>query len=374
MKRIFLIVLDSLGIGYLPDADLYGDVGANTLKSVCNAGDFSFPNLKKLGLFNIDDITYATKEETPIATHGRLMCKSKGKDTTIGHFEIAGYISEEPFPTFPNGFPKNLLDEISKKIGRNFICNKPYSGTEVINDFGEQHIKTGDLILYTSADSVFQIAAHEEIVPIKELYKYCEIARELLKDEYAVARVIARPFIGEPNNFKRTSNRHDFSLAPKDDTVLDMLNKNGFDTLGIGKIYDIFAGKGISKTTKTTGNTDGINQIYKHLDYDFNGLCFINLVDFDMLYGHRNDALGYATALKEFDDALPNIINKMRDDDVLILTADHGCDPNFKGTDHSREYVFYLNYCKNNKNVENIGTKDSFTYIADFIKTEFNLI
>lgn len=372
-KRIFLIVLDSYGIGEMPDAHLFGDEGANTLSSIVKSEKYDTPNLKKLGLFNIDGVDCFEKEKYPIASFARVSEASNGKDTTIGHWEIAGVISKKPLPTYPNGFPDEIISQFERKTGRKVICNKTYSGTDVIRDFGKQHIETGDLIVYTSADSVFQIAAHEEVVPIEKLYEYCKIAREILKDEHSVGRVIARPFIGEYPNFKRTPNRHDYSLLPPKKTMLDYLSENGFDTIGVGKIYDIFAGQGIKETFSIKNNIDGMNITLDIQNKDFKGLCFVNLVDFDMLYGHRNDVDGYANAVTAFDKQLEQFMLKMRDDDMLIITADHGCDPGFKGTDHTREYVPLIIYGKNVKQNNSLGTKKSFADIAKTILENFEI-
>ena len=300
-RRVFLIVLDSYGIGELPDAADFGDEGSNTLRSITQSSEYDTPLMKKMGLFNIDGVDYAQGVEKPIGSFGRLAEVSKGKDTTIGHWEIAGIVSEKPLPTYPDGFPEDLLEEYSRLTGRGVLCNKPYSGTEVIKEFGEEHLKTGDLIVYTSADSVFQVAAHEEKVPIEELYRVCEIARQLLQGEHGVGRVIARPFIGQPGNFTRTPRRHDYSLIPPQTTMLDTLKEAGYATRGVGKIYDIFAGKSISDTVRIQNNVDGMEKVIAIMEEDFKGLCFVNLVDFDMVYGHRNDIDGYAKAASVFD-------------------------------------------------------------------------
>lgn len=363
-KRVFLIVLDSFGIGEAPDAAKFHDEGSNTLGSIAKADEYYTPNLRKLGMFNIDGVTAGEKEENPIGSYGRLTETSQGKDTTIGHWEIAGIISEEPLPTYPNGFPEEILTEFKKQTGRGILCNKPYSGTDVIRDFGEEHVKTGDLIVYTSADSVFQIAAHEEIVPLEELYRYCKIARGLLTGKHALGRVIARPFDGTHPNFKRTPHRHDFSLLPPKTTMLDCLQEAGYDTIGIGKIYDIFAGKGIDKTTSIVNNNDGMIKTLEAQKDDFKGICFVNLVDFDMLYGHRNDVNGYAQAATDFDVQLGEFMKGMRSDDVLMITADHGCDPGTPSTDHSREYTPMLMYGEGIKEGVSIGTRDMFADIA----------
>lgn len=363
-KRIFLIVLDSYGIGNAPDAEAFGDFGANTLKSISQDENYATPNMNKIGLANIDGVETLPKEERTMGAYGRLQEASKGKDTTIGHWEIAGIISEKPLPTYPNGFPKKLLDEFSRQTGRGVLCNLPYSGTEVIRDYGEEHLKTGALIVYTSADSVFQIAAHEELVPVEELYHYCEIARKLLTGEHGVGRVIARPFIGTAPDFQRTSNRHDYSLLPPKDTMLDAMLSAGYDTYGIGKISDIFAGKGIAHSQRIKNNVEGMERTIGMLDTDFTGLCFVNLVDFDMVYGHRNDISGYAKAATVFDEQLEIFMDKMKENDILMITADHGCDPGFKGTDHSRECVPFLAYGKLVKENVNLGTRKTYADIA----------
>lgn len=372
IKRVFLIILDSYGIGAAKDAKDFGDEGSNTLKTIISSKEYNTPNMANIGLFNIDGIDFKEGVGRPIGSYGRLEEASMGKDTTIGHWEIAGIISDSPLPTYPNGFPDYILNEFKEKTGKNVICNKPYSGTEVIKDYGNEHIKTGDLIVYTSADSVFQIAAHEDIVPIEKLYEYCHIARDILKGKDGVGRVIARPFEGE-YPFKRTPRRHDYSLLPPKDTMLDYLEKANLDTIGIGKIYDIFAGKGISETTSIVNNVDGMEKTIALQDKDFTGLAFINLVDFDMVYGHRNDIEGYAKAATKFDNQLGEFINNMKDDDVLIITADHGCDPGFKGTDHSREDVPLLVYGKSIKENSSLGTRNSFADVAKTILDMFNV-
>ncbi len=369
-KRVFLIVLDSFGIGELPDADKYNDKGSNTLASIRKSEYFNIPNLIKLGLFNIDGVGGGI--ENPTSAYGRIKEKSNGKDTTVGHWEIAGVVSKTPLPTYPNGFSCEIIEEFERLTGRKTLCNKPYSGTEVIKDYGKEHIKTGDLIVYTSQDSVFQIAAHEDVVPIKELYKYCELAREMLKGEHNVGRVIARPFIGE-YPYIRTSNRHDYSLLPPSDTMLNYLENNGCDVIGVGKINDIFASSGITESFKTKDNIDGINKTIELLNKDFNGLCFINLVDFDSKYGHRNDVDGYAKAISEFDSYLPKIINGLTKNDILIITADHGCDPKTPSTDHSREYVPLLVYGDDIKSSINLNTRNSFADIAKTVLEFFEI-
>ena len=365
IKRVFLIVLDSCGIGEAPDASAFGDAGCSTIKTISESEYFNIQNLLSLGYGEIDGLSFS--EKGSLNSHvARLKELSKGKDTTIGHWEIAGVVSEKPLPTFPDGFPEEMLREFSEKTGRRVICNKPYSGTEVIKDYGKEHLETGALIVYTSADSVFQIAAHEDIVPVEELYSYCRAAREILKGEWGVGRVIARPFEGE-YPFKRTSNRHDFSLEPPQKTLLDELKEDGFDVIGVGKINDIFAGCGITEYVYTKNNADGMEKALQYQKKDFNGLCFVNLVDFDMVYGHRNDVDGYARAFSEFDSWLPRFIEGMSDRDVLIITADHGCDPGFKGTDHTREYVPFLMYGEKIKPA-NAGTVDGYTYVSQWVK------
>lgn len=371
-RRVFLIVLDSFGIGEMPDSTLYSDEGSNTFYSCFRQEGFNIPNMKKLGLFNIDGIFFGEKEPSPIGAYGRLAEKSKGKDTTTGHWEIAGIVSHEAMPTYPDGFPDEILKEFSEKTGRGVLCNKPYSGTQVIADYGVKHLETGNLIVYTSADSVFQIAAHESIVPPEKLYEYCRIAREILKGKHGVGRVIARPFEGEYPDFRRTANRHDFSLVPPQETLVDVLTENGLEVIPIGKIYDIFAGKGLKEAKPTTSNTHGMELTQKALEEDFNGLCFTNLVDFDMVYGHRNNAAGYAKALTEFDLWLGSFIKKMKDSDILMITADHGCDPLTESTDHSREYTPLLVYGKNIKAV-NLGTRESFADIGKTVEDIFSL-
>ena len=371
--RVFLIVLDSFGVGNAPDAAAFGDEGSNTFKACYNFGKLNIPNMKKLGLFNIDGVDFGEREKEPLGAYARLVEESAGKDTTIGHWEIAGIISEKPLPVFPDGFPDEVIKEFERRTGRKTLCNKPYSGTEVIKDYGEEHMKTGALIVYTSADSVFQVAANENVVPVKKLYEYCEIARDILKGDYAVGRVIARPFVGtSPDNFARTSNRHDFSLLPPSKTMLDILKDNGKDVLSVGKIIDIFAGQGITEFVRTVSNADGMVKTAEFQKKDFDGLCFVNLVDFDMKYGHRNDVAGYTNALNEFDIALGDFMKNMRKDDVLMLTADHGCDPSTPSTDHSRECVPLI-ICGNNVKSGNLGTRKGFTCISKTILSMFNL-
>lgn len=369
-KRIFLIVLDSFGIGNAPDAEKFGDKGANTLKSISESPEFNIPNLKKLGLTNINCVNLE-EYDSPIGKFGALQELSAGKDTTIGHFEIAGIISNKPMPTYPDGFPKEIIEEFEKQTNCGTLCNKPYSGTQVIADYGEEHIRTGNLIVYTSADSVFQIAAHTDIVQLKKLYEYCRIARNILQGEHAVGRVIARPFTGE-YPFTRTADRHDFSVEPPEDTMLDILKNNDYDVISVGKIADIFANCGITEKFYTHSNQEGMNKTFELLKKDFNGLVFTNLVDFDMKYGHRRDVDGYANAISEFDNWLNEFIPKMNDDDLLIITADHGCDPAFKGTDHTREQVPILMY-SHDIELENLGTIKGYNYISNIILDNFNL-
>ena len=365
VKRVFLIVLDSCGIGDAPDAKDFGDYGANTIKSISQSKEFNIDNLISMGFTHIGGLSFLGNGELKSKV-ARLCEKSKGKDTTIGHWEIVGVVSEKPLPTFPNGFPERILKEFSEKTGRGVICNKTYSGTEVIKDYGEEHLKTGDLIVYTSADSVFQIAAHESIVPPEELYEYCRIAREILVGDFGIGRVIARPFEGE-YPFKRTPRRHDFSIEPPKATILDELKSKDFDVIGVGKIHDIFAGKGLTEYVFTQNNQDGMNKTTEYQNKDFKGLCFVNLVDFDMVYGHRRDTDGYAQALTEFDKWLGDFTQNMREDDALIITADHGCDPDFKGTDHTRECVPFILYGKNIE-PENLGTIEGYDYISKIVK------
>lgn len=373
MKRVFLIVLDSYGCGAMPDSAEYGDIDVSTINSVASSKYFDAPNLRKFGLYNLDGVTLLPKEENPIALHARMSEVSKGKDTTIGHWEIAGINSPKPLPTYPNGFPKEILDEFTKQTGRGVLCNKPYSGTVVINEFGDEHVKTGDVIVYTSADSVFQIAAHEDVVPVEELYEMCRTARKILTGEHGVGRVIARPFVGESGNYTRTPRRHDFSLEPPKVTMLDQLKEAGKDVLAVGKIYDIFVGKGITEHVYTSGNPEGIDRTLEYMDKDFEGLCFVNLVDTDMLYGHRNDIDGYAKAISYFDSKIPEMLSKLRDDDILMITADHGCDPGYTvSTDHSREYTPFLMYGKNVE-AKNLHTRDTFADIAATVLDYFDI-
>ena len=368
IKRVFLIVLDSCGIGECPDSQKFGDSGANTINSVSESPFFNIDTLKTIGFTDIDGVSYLGKG-TLRSKVARLEEASQGKDTTIGHWEIAGIVSEKPLPTFPQGFPKEFIDAFSEAIGTEVLCNETYSGTEVLKDYGEEHLKTGKPIVYTSADSVFQIAAHEIIVAPEKLYEYCRIARNMLKGDLGIGRVIARPFEGD-YPFRRTARRHDFSLEPPKETMLDTLKNDGFDVIGIGKIHDIFAGRGLTEYTYTENNTDGMERTLQYLNKDFTGLCFVNLVDFDMVYGHRRDVDGYAKALREFDEWLNGFLQKLEPTDAIIITADHGCDPSFKGTDHTREYVPFVLYGKTIE-PENLGTIQGFNFIA---KTVINLL
>ena len=374
MKRVFLIVLDSFGIGQMPDAEKFGDYGVDTLGTVSKSPYFSMPNMEKLGLFQIEGTSVESKVTDITGRVARMTEASMGKDTTIGHWEIAGIYSPTPLPTYPDGFPKEVLDAFKKATGRGVLCNKPYSGTEVIKVYGDEHVKTGDLIVYTSADSVFQIAAHEDVVPVEQLYEYCRMARKILTGKHGVGRVIARPFTGESGNYTRTPRRHDFSLEPPRDTMLNILQAHGKDTIAVGKIFDIFAGSGISEHVFTSGNAEGIERTLEYLDKDFEGICFVNLVDFDMLYGHRRDIDGYAKALSYFDSKLPEIMAKMRDEDVLMITADHGCDPGYvKTTDHTREYTPFVMYGKPVA-PGNLGTRKTFADIGASVLQYFDIV
>lgn len=370
--RVHLIILDGLGIGELPDAKIYGDEGSNTLNSISKSKYFNTPNLIKLGLFNIDENNKEFATDRPYASFARVAEMSKGKDTTTGHFELMGLVLKEPFPVYPDGFPDDIISQFESATNKKVLCNKPYSGTAVINDYGEKHLQTKDLIVYTSADSVFQIAAHEDIIPVPRLYEYCKIARRILTGKHNVARVIARPFIGKPGDFTRTANRKDFSIAPPSKTLLDILELDGFDTIGIGKIGDIFSSQGLTKEIHTKNNNEGMSIAYSYLDKDVEGLVFTNLVDFDMLYGHRNDVDGFAKALSEMDSWLGKFINNMKDNDILIITADHGCDPETPSTDHSREYVPMLMYGYRIRKNVNLGTLKTFGDIGATIAEIFN--
>ncbi len=360
-KRIFWLIADSFGIGNAPDAAAFGDEGANTLASCMASGQLSVPTMASLGLFHIPGVCKDAPNTRPLGCFGRMREASAGKDTTIGHWELCGIHSRQPLPTYPNGFPADVIDALKAAFGRNILCNRPYSGTEVIRDYGQAHLDSGALIVYTSADSVLQIAAHEELVPLDTLYHYCEQARALLQGEHGVGRVIARPFTGDAEHgFVRTKNRHDYSLTPPEKTILDRLQEHGLNTIGVGKIHDIFAGCGISRTIRTADNTDGLRQTLTLANEEFEGLCFVNLVDFDMVYGHRRDVDGYTRALNEMDRGLGVLLTKLRNDDVLMITADHGCDPAFKGTDHTRETVPILVYGPSLQSGVHLGVRDTF--------------
>lgn len=365
-KRVFVTVLDSFGIGAAPDAAQFGDTNANTLASVAATGELRIPNLISLGLGNIDGVSAVPTTSSPRAAFARLQEKSRGKDTTTGHWELMGIVSEQPMPTYPDGFPREVIDAFEKAVGRGTLCHLPYSGTDVIRDYGEEHLKTGKLIVYTSADSVFQIAAHEELIPTEELYRICRIAREILCGEHGVGRVIARPFEGDAPNFRRTANRRDFSLIPPKETCLDRLQKNDLDVIGVGKIGDIFAMQGIQKSYPSHSNTEGMEITRRIASEDFCGLCFTNLVDFDMHFGHRQDAMGYAHALNAFDAWLGEFLPCMQEDDVLIITADHGCDPSDDSTDHTREYVPFL-MVGNTVVPKNLGTIHGFDFVGETV-------
>ena len=364
MKRVFLFVLDSCGIGAMPDAAAFGDADVNTLRSCASTGKLHIPNLVAAGLGNADGVDYLPRTDRPTGAVVRLAERSMGKDTTIGHWEIAGIISPDPLPTYPEGFPEEVLEPFRKATGRGILANAPWSGTAVIDAFGEEHMKTGDLIVYTSADSVFQIAAHEEVVPIEKLYEYCKTARAQLQGKHGVGRVIARPFVGTPGNFKRTSNRHDYSLEPPARTLLDAVKESGKASIAVGKIFDIFAGRGTTEHVYNKSNAHGMEHAMYYAGEDFEGLCVVNLVDFDMVYGHRRDPEGYAAALNEFDAWLPGFMEKLGEEDIVLITADHGCDPCYTATtDHTREYVPLVILGKGVK-PGNLGTRDSFADIA----------
>ena len=374
IKRVFIIVLDSFGIGNEPDAADFGDGKCNTLASLTTSPELHAPNLTKLGLFNIDGVGCGTPADSPIGTFARLRELSRGKDTTIGHWEIAGIVSEQPMPTYPNGFPPEILERLSAACdGKKMLCNKPYSGTQVIHDYGREQEETGGLIVYTSADSVLQIAANEADVPVERLYDYCRAAREIMQGEHGVGRIIARPYVGSYPNYERTAHRHDFSLDPTGDTMMDALVRKGCEVIGVGKISDIFAGRGITRSTGVNeSNTDGMEKTLRIQQEDFTGLCFVNLVDFDMAYGHRRDIAGYARATTEFDVQLGTFMENMREDDVLMITADHGCDPGAPGTDHTREYVPLLVYGARIRPNTNLGTYPTFAMIGATVADMFD--
>jgi len=374
-KRIFLVVLDSVGIGEAPDAATYNDLGANTLGNIAiHRGGLHLPNLERLGLGNIAPIKGVHEQSNPSAFYTKMEEASVGKDTMTGHWEIAGLRIEQPFQTFPQGFPHELIAELEKRTNRKVIGNKPASGTVILDELGKEHMETGAIIVYTSADSVLQIAAHEDTVPLDELYQICEIARELtMNEEYLVGRVIARPFIGELGAFKRTANRHDYALKPFGKTVLDTLKEADFDVISLGKIVDIFDGEGITQAVRTVSNDDGVEKLVDTMQSDFTGLCFLNLVDFDALYGHRRNPDGYAEALEKFDQELPEVLSLLQDDDLLILTADHGNDPTHHGTDHTREYVPLLVYHNAIEQGGAIPVRDTFSDIAASIAENFSV-
>ncbi len=374
IKRVFIIVLDSFGIGNEPDAADFGDGKCNTLASLTTSPELHAPNLTKLGLFNIDGVGCGTPADSPIGTFARLRELSRGKDTTIGHWEIAGIVSEQPMPTYPNGFPPEILERLSAACdGKKMLCNKPYSGTQVIHDYGREQEETGGLIVYTSADSVLQIAANEADVPVERLYEYCRAAREIMQGEHGVGRIIARPYVGSYPNYERTAHRHDFSLDPTGDTMMDALVRKGCEVIGVGKISDIFAGRGITRSTGVNeSNADGMEKTLRIQQEDFTGLCFVNLVDFDMAYGHRRDIAGYARATTEFDVQLGTFMENMREDDVLMITADHGCDPGAPGTDHTREYVPLLVYGARIRPNTNLGTYPTFAMIGATVADMFD--
>ncbi|WP_144524187.1 phosphopentomutase [Bacillus pumilus] len=374
-KRIFLVVMDSVGIGEAPDAAEFNDVGADTLGHIAEKmNGLHMPNMAKLGLSHIKEIKGIPADEKPLAYYGKMQEASNGKDTMTGHWEIMGLYIDTPFRVFPDGFPDELLNELKEKTGRGIIGNKPASGTEILDELGEEHMKKGDLIVYTSADSVLQIAAHEEVVPLEELYRICEIARELTLDEkYMVGRIIARPFVGEPGAFVRTPNRHDYALKPFDRTVMNELKGDGLDVIAIGKISDIYDGEGITSSLRTKSNMDGMDKLVDTLKTDFTGLSFLNLVDFDALYGHRRDPEGYGKALEEFDARLPEVFDLLKEDDLLVITADHGNDPVHHGTDHTREYVPLIAYSKKHQGANELPTSKTFAdlgaTVADNFKT-----
>ncbi|PLS15397.1 phosphopentomutase [Bacillus sp. M6-12] len=374
-KRVFLIVMDSVGIGEAPDAELFGDTGSDTLGHIAQKmNGLNMPNLGAMGLSNIREIQGIKKTGNPTAYYTKMKEASRGKDTMTGHWEIMGLNISTPFRVFPDGFPEMLIQELQAKTGRSIIGNKPASGTEIIKELGEEHMKTGALIVYTSADSVLQIAAHEDVVPLKELYEICEIAREItLRDEFKLGRVIARPFIGEPGNFQRTPNRHDYALKPFDRTVMNELKDAGYDVLAIGKISDIYDGEGVTESFRTVSNMDGMDKLVQTLEMDFTGLSFLNLVDFDALYGHRRDPIGYGKALEEFDARMPEVLERLTEDDLLIITADHGNDPVHPGTDHTREYVPLLVYSKRFSSGKELPVRDTFADIGAAVAANFKV-
>ncbi|WP_153122746.1 phosphopentomutase [Peribacillus tepidiphilus] len=374
-KRIFLIVMDSVGIGEAPDAEKFGDKGAHTLGHIAEKmNGLKMPNMEKLGLGNIEKLKGIQEVEQPLAYYTKMQEASNGKDTMTGHWEIMGLHIETPFKVFPEGFPNELIKELEEKTGRKVIGNKPASGTAILDELGKEHMETGALIVYTSADSVLQIAAHEEVVPLDELYKICKIARELtLREEYMVGRVIARPFVGEPGNFKRTANRHDYALKPFERTVMNELKDANYDVIAIGKIHDIYDGEGITESLRTVSNMDGMDKLLQTVNMEFTGLSFLNLVDFDALYGHRRDPIGYGKALEEYDARLPEVLEKLKEDDLLIITADHGNDPIHHGTDHTREYVPLLVYSKSLKSPKELPLRKTFADIGATVAENFGV-
>lgn len=373
-ERIAMIVLDSVGIGALPDADRFGDSGAHTMGHIAETRGLRMPKLASMGLSNIEYIKGNDPVDVPKAHYGKMTEVSAGKDTTVGHWELMGVHTQKPFKTYPEGFPDELIQTFSEKIGRGVLGNKPASGTAIIDEYGAEHMKTGAVIVYTSADSVFQIAAHEEVVPLEELYRICEIARELTLDErFSVVRVIARPFVGQPGSFERTSNRRDYSVEPPYDTVMDELEKAGFDSIGVGKISDIYAGNGITRSLKTKDNMDGVEKFLQVLKEDYKGFAFVNLVDFDAKFGHRRDPEGYGKALEDFDRRLPEILDAIGENDLLIITADHGNDPTHPGTDHTREYVPLFVWSPSLKEGVSLGVRNTFSDVGATIADNFGL-
>ena len=374
-KRVFLVVMDSVGIGEAPDAEQFDDVGADTLGHIADhMNGLKMPNMEKLGLGNIRELNGISKANQPMAHYTKMMEASNGKDTMTGHWEIMGLHIEQPFRTFPEGFPDKLISELENRTGRKIIGNKPASGTEILVELGEEHVKTGALIVYTSADSVLQIAAHEEVVPLDELYHICEIAREMTKaEEYMVGRVIARPFIGEAGDFKRTSNRHDYALKPFGHTVMNELKDNGKDVIAIGKISDIYDEEGVTKSLRTKSNMDGMDKLIETQQMQFEGISFLNLVDFDALFGHRRDPQGYGKALEEYDERLAEVLERLEEDDLLLITADHGNDPIHHGTDHTREYVPLLAYHKGIKEAVDLGIRQTFADVGATIADNFEV-
>lgn len=373
--RVIWMIIDSVGIGEMPDSKDFGDIGVNTLGNIVKSyKDIKIPNLINLGIANIDKIDFLDSIENPIGCFGRCLEVSNGKDTTTGHWEMTGVLVKKPFKTFENGFPKDIIEEFERRTNRKVVGNKPASGTEILDEYGEHQMKTGDVIVYTSADSVFQIAAHEEVIPLDELYKMCEIAREIMMGDNAVARVIARPYIGKKKGeFERTSNRRDYSLNPFEKTVLDYIKESNLDVIAVGKIEDIFNGQGITEAIHTKDNMDGVDQTINYIKKENKGLIFTNLVDFDSKYGHRRDVLGYKNALEEFDKRIPEIIDAMKEDDILIINSDHGNDPTYKGTDHTRESIPVLVYGKNIKNGVNLGIRKSFADIGKTVSDILNI-